>query len=711
MGTASVVSACLSLQVWRASLDVPFTARGDGAFYLMLTRGLERNGFFHYLTNPSLGFPAGQTLYDLPHGADNLNLLLLRVAALVGEPGLALNLFYLGGFFLVGACMYLVLRWVGARRAVAGVVAVLFALAPYHLIRSTGHVLLSAYYSVPVAVLLALLVLSDDPPLSRWRRWRPVISRRDVAVAVACAVLASAGAYYAAFGLLLIALAGPVAAAARRSWRPVRSAALQICIVAVVFVANISPSIAYWLREGSNPRLPLRSPAETEIYGLRISQLVLPRPGHRVDQLARITARSLGGPIDGELGQNLGVVAAAGLVLLLGVAGWRLVARTPGSAWWATGRGRTILDAAFLTLGCLLTAAAGGFSYLLSALGMREIRAWDRMSIVIAALACVGVALVVSQLLDHLEARGRAAWGAAALALLLVVGVLDQTSPADSRGREAAEAAWVAERDFYRTVEDELRPGSPVFQLPVMEFPEVPPQLGTGAYDHALAYVHAPSLRWSFGGMKGRVPDPVPGFDSQPGEMLAAALRGAGLPGRRRRPGRLPRPRHRCGGAPRHRLGSPGHRVRRWSLQPVRDRLSLERTPMELDEYERMATAETAHWWYATTRSLLQELLGPHLTPGGRFLDAGGGTGATGAWMGAIGRVVVADVEPLALQLARRTHPEVGEAVADVSHLPFADGSFDATLCVTVLCHELVPDPAATVRELARVTRWAASSA
>ncbi|MGH9085386.1 MAG: class I SAM-dependent methyltransferase [Acidimicrobiales bacterium] len=126
---------------------------------------------------------------------------------------------------------------------------------------------------------------------------------------------------------------------------------------------------------------------------------------------------------------------------------------------------------------------------------------------------------------------------------------------------------------------------------------------------------------------------------------------------------------------------------------------------MELDEYERMATAETAHWWYGTTRSLLQELLGPHLTPGGRFLDAGGGTGATGAWMGAIGQVVVADVEQLALQLARRTHPEIRGAVADVSRLPFADGSFDATLCVTVLCHELVPDPAATVRELARVTR------
>lgn len=127
---------------------------------------------------------------------------------------------------------------------------------------------------------------------------------------------------------------------------------------------------------------------------------------------------------------------------------------------------------------------------------------------------------------------------------------------------------------------------------------------------------------------------------------------------------------------------------------------------MELDEYERMATAETAHWWYGTTRSLLQDLLGPHLPTGGRFLDAGGGTGATGAWMGAHGRVVLADVEDLALRLARDQHPDIaGTALADVSTLPFADGSFDATLCVTVLCHELVPDPAATVRELARVTR------
>ncbi|MET0728641.1 MAG: methyltransferase domain-containing protein [Acidimicrobiales bacterium] len=127
---------------------------------------------------------------------------------------------------------------------------------------------------------------------------------------------------------------------------------------------------------------------------------------------------------------------------------------------------------------------------------------------------------------------------------------------------------------------------------------------------------------------------------------------------------------------------------------------------MELDEYERMATAETAHWWYGATRELLQDLLGHRLASGGLFLDAGGGSGATGAWMGHVGRTILADVELVALQLAERDHPEVDDVVlADVSRLPFVEGSFDAALCVTVLCHELIPEPAATVRELARVVQ------
>ena len=118
-----------------------------------------------------------------------------------------------------------------------------------------------------------------------------------------------------------------------------------------------------------------------------------------------------------------------------------------------------------------------------------------------------------------------------------------------------------------------------------------------------------------------------------------------------------------------------------------------------------MAAVEETHWWYRSTRALLQEVFDRFVPVGGTFLDAGAGTGATGAWMAARGRVVALDVEPLALDLYRRAHPAAGVATADISRLPFAGDSFDAALCVTVLYHAAVPDPAVAVAELARVVR------
>jgi SAM-dependent methyltransferase len=126
---------------------------------------------------------------------------------------------------------------------------------------------------------------------------------------------------------------------------------------------------------------------------------------------------------------------------------------------------------------------------------------------------------------------------------------------------------------------------------------------------------------------------------------------------------------------------------------------------MEREEYRRMADMENAHWWYRGTRDLLADLLEPTLRRGGRFLDAGAGTGATGAWMAQHGDVVATDVEPIALDAYRERHETLGTAVADLSQLPFANDSFDLVLCVTVLYHVGIPDPAAAVRELARVAR------
>lgn len=125
---------------------------------------------------------------------------------------------------------------------------------------------------------------------------------------------------------------------------------------------------------------------------------------------------------------------------------------------------------------------------------------------------------------------------------------------------------------------------------------------------------------------------------------------------------------------------------------------------MDADEYRRMAAAGADHWWYRSTRALLQMLARPHLHDG-PFLDAGGGTGATGGWMTEIGPVVLADYEQFALQVGVEDYPGYLPARADLNHLPYAPESFAGVLCVTALCHRMNPDPAAIVADFARLTR------
>lgn len=129
---------------------------------------------------------------------------------------------------------------------------------------------------------------------------------------------------------------------------------------------------------------------------------------------------------------------------------------------------------------------------------------------------------------------------------------------------------------------------------------------------------------------------------------------------------------------------------------------------MDADEYERMAVAADRHWWYAATRTLLAEILGAHLPPTGTdalFLDAAGGTGATGRWLADRGTTVLDEWEPAALAYAPSSSAGYRPVRADLNALPHPDATFDAVLCVTVLYHRMIPDPQAVVRELARVCK------
>jgi hypothetical protein len=536
VGLIAIVIAAVLLSVWNAHWHEPFAYDGDAMYYAMVVKTIGRYGT--YLHNPHLGWPFGQNLADYPEGADNLNWFLLAVGQwLTGSAFTAMNFFYLASFGVVAAVAHAVLRVLRVHRFVAGAVALLYAFLPYHFARNETHLQLSMYFMVPVAVLIALLLLSDDPPLTQrtddggWRfAWR---SRRTWIVLVAVALLASGGAYYFVFALLLFAAAAVARALAGGGWRPVVAGAVLIGVGVGVFALNVSPSIVERIRHGAPPGVGVRTPTETELYGLRISQLYAPRRDHRIPALARLADDSTGAIVPSENGQQLGVIGAVGLSVIVVMFVISALLRT-ATGRWASRTGRLLIGLGFLAIVSMLVGAISSYSLLLSAVGLRDIRAWNRISVVIAFCALAAVAMIADWLVRRLSVRrpSRAPFLAAGFALvLLAVGLFDQTSPADRPDYAGIHRSYASDEAFFQAVADRLPAGTPVFELPHVPFPEVPAVQGTAAYDQARGFVFEPQLAWSFGFIRGRHPEYPFAFRGRPAKEWLTDLVAVGFQG------------------------------------------------------------------------------------------------------------------------------------------------------------------------------------
>ena len=101
------------------------------------------------------------------------------------------------------------------------------------------------------------------------------------------------------------------------------------------------------------------------------------------------------------------------------------------------------------------------------------------------------------------------------------------------------------------------------------------------------------------------------------------------------------------------------------------------------------------------------------IKPGARVLEVGCGTGVVcrdlARMVGPRGRVVGVDPSRVLIQAAGRLAREQGLTsrirfkVGDGARLRFRDGTFDATLAITVFLH--TPNPEAILKEMIRVTR------
>jgi phosphoglycerol transferase len=315
-------------------------------------------------------------------------------------------------------------------------------------------------------------------------------------------------------------------------------------VIGVVALLELSPNIRYWLAHSRNPAVAARTPQQTEELGIRLQQLIMPRWDHRSATLARIGLKSLRGPFQAEGTQSLGLLGAAGFVFVVGFVLLRIVKARPiveaagaGEGHGDFGRGpaertRRIEALSFIGMATLLIAISSGFGYFASAVGFRPIRSYNRMMVVLAFCVFAVMGLGATKLFERWKASGGRLGDRrlpiVVAAVVLLFGLLDQTSPRDAVVRTSGGDEWVTDGRFYAGMGAALPAGSAVLELPYVWFPENPGVVDMGAYDPVRGYLHQPQLKWSFGAMHGRTDYPPPDLLQRSGADIVDYARSLG---------------------------------------------------------------------------------------------------------------------------------------------------------------------------------------
>ena len=435
------------------------------------------------IVNNSLGAPftADLSLAFIP---DDLQIEILRILMhLTNNPIVAVNVFYLLTFglcastFLFLADTFKLSRWISAPLALS------YAWMPYHFTRmDAGHVFLAAYYMIPIGIAyLHRLFEYLTGPLATYF---PASTFKRIGFVLGIIAVGSSGTYYGVFCALL---AAALILLAPQQNQPLQTTAKRGGLTALVsffFIAAPLMRILLSRLRGLETVLT-RSPEESVQFGGSIARLLVPWGVWLPTKLKSIVSPT---EFEWTISPILGIIGV--WILIIGIA----VAMSERSQ---TNNNQKSIR--FLFIWALLFYTATGVSLVFAYAIDPSFRCWNRLSIVIMTLALVALGETISSF-----SKFNKLW----FPLLLVVAILSQLSPLQDSGINpepdvVSKDAFTALQQVAAVIQEEIRPGCQILQLPIMAFPEGGQvgQVGNGA--HLWLPMLTSGFRWSYGAPKG----------------------------------------------------------------------------------------------------------------------------------------------------------------------------------------------------------------
>jgi phosphoglycerol transferase len=275
-----------------------------------------------------------------------------------------------------------------------------------------------------------------------------------------------------------------------------RTALIGIAILGTIagaFLIANADTLSYWWCYGRNAGAVVRNYEATETYALKPIELLVPNREHLFPFL-----RGFGlhyyhvAVVRGE--KSSAYLGLVGIASLLWLGAHSFLRLSHESRWHRLPRGFWEI------LWIFLYSAVGGVNCLIALWGMDLFRGTNRYSIVILAI----VLLFLARMLGSRTRRWPIAWRLGLASLLLIIGIPEQMSGSRRQPARVTAARVESDRRFAGELEASLPPGSAIFQLPVVRFPEEPPMLKMLDYDHLRLFLFTHTLRFSYGEDKGR---------------------------------------------------------------------------------------------------------------------------------------------------------------------------------------------------------------
>ncbi len=513
----SIAVFTLVFQIWKIDLNLPtFNYNNDGLFHLFVIKNIIDTGWF--IDNPNLGLPHFSeifNIYDFPLQVDLLQILIIKFFTYFSDnPFLIANCFFILTFALIAGSSFIVLRSFQISIFTACCISVLYAFLPYHFTRNIWHLFLSNYMVAPLAIMIGLWIASDKISvvgMNKKGQYCLSLNKFFLIAAAICVLIAISGVYYAYYSCIIFIFAGILQGLKKESFFDKNFAsAISLCVIIFAVLSYLYlPTLIYHLNHGFNSQVASRGVGDSEFFGLRIVNLLLPVSNHYLNYFSNLT-NAFEKLVSGESERSaasLGIIGSIGfLFLILWLVGKNFeqensfLKKTIKKFSLKKDDQNLISNLAALNILSVLFATSGGLVMLFS-MAFPLLRSHARFCVFIAFISLFLMAMIFDKIIQK-KLFDKKSLAQMAIFFVTVLAIFDQVGMVSnlSAQSEAMKNKFVNDRNFIEKIEASQAAQSMIFVLPSYSFPES----DGDNYGSLVAYIHSKNLRWSYPAIAGR---------------------------------------------------------------------------------------------------------------------------------------------------------------------------------------------------------------